>query len=69
MPLIYSVATLQAYLADRRRTLQIGAKVRQSFLELEATLPSVREIREVKLQHAGNLAGVEGTHSISITRA
>jgi hypothetical protein len=54
MPLIYSVATLQAYLADRRRTLQIGAKVRQSFLELEATLPSVREIREVKLQHAGN---------------
>jgi polysaccharide biosynthesis/export protein len=43
--------------------------VRQSFHQLEATLPRAREIREVKLQHAGNLAGVEATRSISITRA
>jgi polysaccharide export outer membrane protein len=42
--------------------------VRQSFDEAEGTLPSADEIREVKLQHAGNLAGVENTRSISITR-
>ena len=42
--------------------------MRQSFDERGATLPSADEIREVKLQHAGNLAGVENTRSISITR-
>ena len=42
--------------------------VRERLRELDVTLPSAREIRQVKLQQAGSLAEVEVSRSISITR-
>lgn len=42
--------------------------VRDRLRELDVTLPSARDIREVKLQQAGSLAGVEASRSISVTR-
>jgi protein involved in polysaccharide export with SLBB domain len=66
----YRRATSRSRKSRHRQEADHGLlDVRQSFDELEATLPSAREIREVKLQHAGNLAGVEATRSISIARA
>lgn len=42
--------------------------VRDRLRELDVTLPSARDIREVKLQQAGSLAGVEASRAISVTR-
>lgn len=42
--------------------------VRERLRELDVTLPSAREIREVKLQQAGSIAGAEAARSISVTR-
>jgi polysaccharide export outer membrane protein len=50
---------------------QIAAElreVRERLRELNVTLPSAREIREVKLQQAGSLVGAEAPRSISVTR-
>jgi polysaccharide export outer membrane protein len=43
-------------------------EVRDRLRELEATLPSAREIREVKLQQVGNGLGSEAPRSLTITR-
>jgi polysaccharide export outer membrane protein len=42
--------------------------VRERLRELDVTLPSAREIREVKLRQVGSLAGAEAARSISVTR-
>jgi len=42
--------------------------VRERLRELDVMLPSAREIREVKLQQAGSLAGAEAARSVSVTR-
>jgi polysaccharide export outer membrane protein len=42
--------------------------VRERLRELDVTLPSAREIREVKLEQAGSMAGAEAARSISVTR-
>jgi polysaccharide biosynthesis/export protein len=41
---------------------------REHLRELDVTLPSARELREVKLRQAGNVAEIEVSRSISITR-
>jgi len=41
---------------------------RERLRELDVTLPSAREIREVKLQLAGSMAGAEAARVISVTR-
>jgi polysaccharide export outer membrane protein len=42
--------------------------VRERLRELDVTLPSAREIRDVKLEQAGSTAGAEAARSISISR-
>jgi polysaccharide export outer membrane protein len=44
-------------------------EIRERLNELEATLPIVREIRDVKLQYAGGLMKVAVKRSITVTRA
>jgi polysaccharide export outer membrane protein len=41
---------------------------RERLRELDVTLPSARELREVKLRQAGNVAEIEVSRSISVTR-
>jgi polysaccharide export outer membrane protein len=43
-------------------------EVRERLRELDVTLPSARELREVKLRQAGNVAEIEVSRSFSITR-
>jgi polysaccharide biosynthesis/export protein len=43
-------------------------EVRERLRELEVTLPSAREIREVKLRQASRLAQVEVSRSVNVTR-
>jgi polysaccharide export outer membrane protein len=52
----------------QRQVLTDLRDVRERLRELDVTLPSAREIREVKLQQAGSMAGAEAARSISITR-
>ncbi|MBV9755135.1 MAG: polysaccharide biosynthesis/export family protein [Hyphomicrobiales bacterium] len=54
--------------AFKKQTLTELADVRGRLKELEVTLPLAREIREVKLQQASSIGGIEPSHSISITR-
>jgi polysaccharide export outer membrane protein len=51
-----------------KQTLAELQNVHQRLAELNVTLPSAREIRDFKLQQAGNGAGIEAARSISITR-
>jgi polysaccharide export outer membrane protein len=55
--------------ASFKRQLVIELReVRERLRELDVTLPSAREIREVRLRQAGTLAGADAAHSISVTR-
>jgi polysaccharide export outer membrane protein len=52
----------------KRQVINDLQDVRQRIKQLDVTLPTVREVREVKLQQAGSIAGLETPHSISVTR-
>jgi polysaccharide export outer membrane protein len=55
--------------ASFKRQLVIELReVRERLRELDVTLPSAREIREVRLRQAGTLAGTDAAHSLSVTR-
>jgi polysaccharide export outer membrane protein len=56
----------EAEASFKRQVITELRDVRERFRELDVTLPSAREIREVKLQQAGSMAGV--ARSISVTR-
>jgi polysaccharide export outer membrane protein len=53
----------------KKQTLAELQNVRQRSAELNVTLPSAREIRDLKLQQAQNAAGSEAARSINITRS
>jgi polysaccharide biosynthesis/export protein len=59
----------EAEASFKRQILAELRDVRERLRELEVTLPSAREIREVKLHQAGILDEAEAAHSISLTRA
>jgi polysaccharide biosynthesis/export protein len=62
---------LKIYEAEAISKRQLVAELRDArerLKELDVTLPSAREIREVKLQQAGDSAGAEAARFISITR-
>jgi polysaccharide biosynthesis/export protein len=52
----------------KRQVITELRDVRERLRELDVTLPSAREIREVRLQQAGSIAGAEAARSISVTR-
>jgi len=52
----------------KRQVITESRDVRERIRELDVTLPSAREIREVKRQQAGSMAGAEAARSISVTR-
>ena len=58
----------EAEASFKRQILAELRDVRERLSELEVTLPSAREIREVKLLQAGVLDEAEASHSISLTR-
>jgi polysaccharide biosynthesis/export protein len=58
----------EAEASFKRQVITELRDVRERLRELDVTLPSAREIREVKLQQAGSIAGAEAARSISITR-
>ncbi len=62
------IKTQEAEAAFKRQVSAELRDVRERAAELDVTLPSAREIREVKLQQAGNAARVEVARPISITR-
>ncbi|MCA6114360.1 polysaccharide biosynthesis/export family protein [Bradyrhizobium sp. WSM 1738] len=62
---------LKIYEAEASFKRQVIAElrdVRERLREVDVTLPSAREIRELKLQQAGNVSGAEAARSFSITR-
>jgi polysaccharide export outer membrane protein len=58
----------EAEASFKRQVITELRDVRERLRELDVTLPSAREIREVKLQQAGSMAGAEAARSISVTR-
>jgi polysaccharide biosynthesis/export protein len=52
----------------KRQVITELREVRERLRELDVALPSARELREVKLQQAGNMTGAEVARSISVTR-
>lgn len=54
--------------AATRQTMDELRDVRQRLKELDITLASAREVREVRRQQAGSVVGVEVPRSIAITR-
>jgi polysaccharide biosynthesis/export protein len=54
--------------AAGRQTMDELRDVRQRLKELEITLGSAREVREIRRQQAGSVVGVEVARSIAITR-
>jgi polysaccharide biosynthesis/export protein len=59
----------EAETAAKKQVMDELRDVRQRLKELDVTLPSAREVREIRRQQAGNVAGVEVSRSIEITRA
>jgi polysaccharide biosynthesis/export protein len=58
----------EAEASFKRQVLTELRDVRDRLRELEVSLPSAREIREVKLEQAGNAVEAEATRVISISR-
>jgi polysaccharide biosynthesis/export protein len=58
----------EAEASFKRQVITDLRDTRERLRELDVTLPSAREIREVKQQQAGSMAGAEAARSISITR-
>jgi polysaccharide export outer membrane protein len=52
----------------KRQVITELRDVRERLRDLDVTLPSAREIREVKLQQAGSMAGAEAARPIRVTR-
>jgi polysaccharide export outer membrane protein len=59
----------EAEASFKKQTLAELQNVRQRNAELNVTLPSARQMRELRLQQAQNAAGIEGARSINITRS
>jgi polysaccharide export outer membrane protein len=59
---------LEAETLFKKRIIAELREVRDRLGQLDITLPSAREIREVKLQQAGSLARADAARSISIMR-
>jgi polysaccharide export outer membrane protein len=58
----------EAEASFKRQVITELREVRERLREVDVTLPSAREIREVKLEQAGSMAGAEAARSISVTR-
>jgi len=54
--------------AFKRQVVAELRDVHERLRELDVVLPSAREVREVRLQRAGSLAGAETARAISVTR-
>lgn len=52
----------------KRQVLLDLRDVRDRLKDLEVTLPTAREIRDAKLQQAGNIADIRVPHAITVTR-
>jgi polysaccharide export outer membrane protein len=58
----------EAEASFKRQVITELRDVREHLRELDVTLPSAREMRDVKLQQAGSIAEAEAARSISVTR-
>ncbi|MEH2537174.1 MULTISPECIES: polysaccharide biosynthesis/export family protein [unclassified Bradyrhizobium] len=58
----------EAEASFKRQVITELREVRERLRELDVALPSAREIRDVKLEQAGSMAGAEASRSISVAR-
>ncbi|NOJ43321.1 polysaccharide biosynthesis/export family protein [Bradyrhizobium australiense] len=62
------VKIYEAEASFKRQLIAELREVRERVRDLDITLPSAREIREVKLRQAGSMVGAEAARSVSVTR-